>query len=119
MKSFVLTLLLFSVMCTSVWSGEEYTLTTPIVKPSVVKLQLQSFSFSVPAHTISITVLEPTTGETFTCNDDGTSADNLISNINKRDFSGAAISLHRRLINAANNKCPGLIPAGTFSGTPQ
>ena len=112
-------LFFFLLITTTVYAVEDLTLNTPITKTPVAKLRLKSFSFDIASHQISITLLEPTTGETFTCNDDGNSADNLISNINTRDFSGANISLHRRLINAANNRCPNLVPAGTFSGTPQ
>ena len=119
MKKFIVTFSVLTLFASLAYAIEDLTLTTPITKTPVAKLRLKSFSFDIPGHQISITLLEPTTGETFTCNDDGNSADNLISNINTRDFSGANISLHRRLINAANNKCPTLVPAGTFSGTPQ
>ena len=116
-KSLAVSLLLFAT-ASSAWAIENWTTTAPITRPSLQVFHLKSFSMDVDAQQITATVVENTTGDTFTCGESGQAATNIMSNINTRNFSGA-VTFHQRLLNFVNNKCPGLLPTGTISGTPQ
>ena len=109
-------LLLLSLLLPSlVWGVEDLTLTSPIVRSATARWRVEVFTFDRSAPRVSVTFMEPTTGERQICVVEGAGATTLISTLNTANLT--ANSLQKRAITWAQGT--GCLAAGSIAGTPE
>ena len=116
MKRLLVALSLCSVFALPAYAAEELVLTTPITRPSVTKWKLVTLHIKTdPApYVLTRFMSDSTPAEYKVCEEDGTTAATLASNLNTANLSSN--SLQKRALNRA--AVSGCLSAGNVAGTP-
>ena len=96
------------------WGVEDLTLTSPIVRSATARWRVEVLLLDRSAPRVSVTFMEPTTGERQICVVEGAGATTLISNLNTANLT--ANSLQKRALSWAQGT--GCLAAGSIAGTP-
>ena len=113
MKKIILSICLILIFAFSVQAAEQVNLTVPITKPAINSYKIDSIVLNVTGATITITLIDPVSGEKPVFSYYGATATALMNVLNKTDLSTK--SLQKRIFEKliADGKI-----LGTISGTP-